>query len=357
MNCLNFYKRFIKKIYLSSSLEGHPDVDHALRLLDGIPLAVVGGRDDIPERDRSSHTLFINRPASSIVGRCPGSRGHLCCNYLTVDVYEGCPIGCTYCIMKSYLNFQPLTVNIQTDEAIARIVEISEKNPGKTVRIGTGEVGDSLFFDPLFRLSERFVKALARLPNVYFELKTKTDFVDHLLDIPEKGNAVVAFSLNPDSISKTEEGIAAALADRIGAAAKAAEYGFNLAFHFDPVFYYQGWEDDYRGVIRMLDGFPPQKIVWISIGTFRYTRGLRDAMDERWFLYDEFVPCNDKKFRYIQRKRGAMYASLVRFLDSVLPGVPLYMCMESGVMWRKIFGQNPRKIDRLCAIFKKVALP
>jgi spore photoproduct lyase len=344
------------KIYILSSLKENPALERALDLLRGIPVFFITDKDEIPEKDRNSHTLFINSPRASIVRRCPGSRGHICCNYLTVDLYEGCPIGCTYCIMKSYLNFSPVTVNIATEETIRDIQAIAGNNQGSTVRIGTGEVGDSLLLDPLFRLSRHFIEALAICPNVYFELKTKTSWVDHLLDVPEKGNAVIGFSLNPQGIVEKEEGISATLEARLAAAMKAVRNGYFISFHFDPVFLYDGWSDDYTEVIRQLSYMPADKIVWISLGTFRFTRSLRDKIEDRWYLYNEFVPCKDKKYRYIQHIRGEMYALLVRTLTQALPGVPLYMCMESEVMWHKIFGKNPRKLDRLCAIFKPVKL-
>jgi spore photoproduct lyase len=356
MNCSSFYRSFFRKIYIVSSLAGHHAVEHAMHVLRGIPVTFITGRDDIPSNDLNSHTLFINSPGASIVRRCPGSRGHICCNYLTVDLYEGCPIGCTYCIMKSYLNFSPITVNIQTEEAIGHIKDIARNNPGTTIRIGTGEVGDSLLIDPLFGISRQFIEDLAPCTNVYFELKTKTSWIDHLLDIPEKGNAVIGFSLNPQGIVKKEEGISAPLAARLAAAKKAAENGFFIAFHFDPVFSYDGWMDDYTEVIRKLKDISPKKIVWISLGTFRFTRDLREKIKDRWFLYDEFVPCKDKKYRYIQHVRGEIYKILVHTLKAAVPGVPLYMCMESPVMWRKIFRKNPRKLHQLCAIFKPARL-
>jgi spore photoproduct lyase len=209
------------------------------------------------------------------------------------------------------------------------------------VRVGTGEVGDSLLLDPLFDLSKEFIEELSGYSNLYFELKTKTGFVDHLLDIPRKGNTVIGFSLNPESIIAEEEGASASLSERLEAADKAVRNGFLLSFHFDPILRIPAWEEAYSSVVKQLSRFPAEKVAWISLGTFRYTSGLKDRIEQRRYLFDEFVPCNDGKFRYVQKTRSRIYRTVKSYVERSLPLVPIYMCMESSAMWRKVFGGIP----------------
>lgn len=354
MSSLDFYKNHFTHIYIISELHDHPVVRQVLAELDKVPCSIIKGKEEIPAKDLNQHTLFINYPKAPVVGRCPGSKGHLCCNYLTLDLYTGCTIGCTYCIMKSYLNFSPVTVNMNIEQSISLILQWAIDHPDSFLRVGTGEVGDSLLYDPLFRLSRQFIAAFSKTKNIYFELKTKTDLVDHLLAIPGKGNAVIGFSLNPQGIAQEEEPCAASPEKRIKAADKAAKAGYYISFHFDPIFRYPGWEKEYRDVIKKMSVVPEKKVVWISLGTFRYTPRLREKIDSRWFLFDEFVPCRDKKYRYIQQVRRGMYETMIREILLVYPKAPVYMCMESPVMWRQIFGKKPGKIDDLCVIFKPV---
>jgi spore photoproduct lyase len=353
MNSLTFYKEHFTRVYVLHHIRHHPVVQRVKKTLDTLPFFYIHKKEEIPGGYMNQHTLFINSAKEVFAGTCPGSKGHVCCNYLTIDLYEGCTIGCTYCIMKSYLNFSPITVNINTGPTILRVLSWAEKNPGTILRVGTGEVGDSLLFDPLFRLSEEFVTAFAPHPSIFFELKTKTNYIEHLLDLPHKGNCVIGFSLNPPKIAKKEEPFAASLDERIQAAHKAEQAGFLIAFHFDPIIRFPGWEKAYAQVIHAMGRIPGSKIPWISLGTFRYTPKLRDKMEARWFLYDEFVPCRDNKYRYIQRVRKNIYHTIVAKIREIFPRVPLYMCMESPAMWEYIFGKKPGKIDNLCAIFNR----
>ncbi len=348
----SYYSDLIRRVYVEEGVADSPYLEKALGRLPEVPVHPVKDRGEIPQKDLNRHTLFAGSPRGQTVTRCPGSKGHLCCNYITVDLYLGCTLGCGYCIMESYLNFSPLTVYLEPERSIARLQELARENPDITLRAGTGEVGDSLLLDPLFGLSEPFITGLSQYPNVYFELKTKTHFVDHLLDIEEKGNAVIGFSLNPQQHVEAFEPQASRLDERLEAARRVLNSGYNLAFHFDPVFLSDNWREEYTRLIARLADFPADRIAWISLGTMRYTPALKEKLGEQPFLYEEFVPCRDGKFRYPQKIRSAIYRTLHEELKKHLAS-PVYLCMESPAVWRYAFGQVPGKIEGLGAIFEK----
>jgi spore photoproduct lyase len=349
----SYYTELIQRVYVEQGVADSPYLRRAVEQLPGVPVHTVHSREEIPQEDLNRHTLFVGAPRGKTVTPCPGSRGHICCNYITVDLYLGCTLGCGYCIMESYLNFSPLAVYLEPERSIARLQELALQNRDLTIRAGTGEVGDSLLLDPLFGLSEVFITALSAHPNVYFELKTKTGFVDHILDIEPKGNAVIGFSVNPQAHIDAHEPRASSLADRLDAARKALEAGYRLAFHFDPIFFSERWEEEYLSLVGILRQFPSRRIAWISLGTVRYTPELKQKLGEQAFLYEEFVPCRDGKFRYPQKVRSPIYQTLYEALNREL-SAPIYMCMESPAVWRKVFGDVPGKIDGLRAIFTTV---
>jgi len=346
----SYYTELIRRVYAEQAVADSPYLRRAVERLPGVPIQIVQSREAIPQEDLNRHTLFVGGPRGKTVTRCPGSKGHICCNYITVDLYLGCTLGCGYCIMESYLNFSPLTVYLEPERSIARLQELARQNRNVTIRAGTGEVGDSLLLDPLFGLSEVFITALSAYPNVYFELKTKTHFVDHLLDVEKKGNAVIGFSLNPQPYIDAYEPRASSLSERLDAARRVLEAGYHLAFHFDPVFFAETWEQEYRSLVRALSRFPSERIAWISLGTMRYTSALKEKLGEQTFLYEEFVPCRDGKFRYPQKMRIPIYQGLYEALKKEL-SAPIYLCMESPAIWRRVFGDLPGKIEGLRAIF------
>lgn len=335
----------IERGYVEAPVADSRAAERAREFLgSAVPLTEVRNREEIPEDARNDRTLFVASSPAGMFKRCPGTRGHLCCNYLTVDLYAGCTLGCTYCIMKSYLSFSPITVYADLSPAIDGIRRVAAENRDTLIRVGTGEVGDSLLYDPIFRLSEELMAGTADLPNVRLELKTKSSSVDHLLPVQPKGRTVIAFSLNPQEIIDKEEGYAEPLEARLAAAERAAAAGYGVAFHFDPIIRVTGWEQLYRRVVEKLSRFRGSDLPWISLGTVRFTKALREKIDDRPYLYDEFVPSRDGKLRYMQRERVAVYAAMRRWIDEVLDA-PVYLCMESEAVWKRAFGALPAAAD------------
>ena len=336
MSCFDYYRKRIRRFFAEREVIEHPAVRRAAARLESEP-EPIAGREEIPAALRNEATLVAGATRGNPVDRCPGSRGHICCNYLTIDLYAGCTLGCSYCIMQSYRNFAPLLVNVETRPIVERVRAISRANPGRRIRVGTGQIGDSLQLDPLFELSGGLVEAFADETSVELELKTKTDFVDHLLEIPRVGNAIVAFSLNPQSLVAREEPETAGLEARLAAAGRAVAAGYRTAFHFDPIIRVPEWRRRYREVVERLRAIPSDRIAWVSLGTVRFTQALRDAVPPRPYMFDEFVPSRDGKLRYLQRERVEMYRYLRHALEHTLGRLPIYLCMESPAVWRRVF--------------------
>jgi spore photoproduct lyase len=268
-------------------------------------------------------------------------------------MYVGCSIGCSYCIMNGYLNYAPMVVQADVSTVTESIRSAAlNARPGKpALRVGSGEVGDSLLLDPVFRLNEEVIRELADLPNVIFEMKSKTSYVDHLLQIDPKGRAVVAFSLNPPEIATAEEGLAAPPAERLSAARRCVEAGYRTAFHLDPVILTDTFPDDYLSLVSDIAAFPPASIAWVSLGTLRFPPALKDTFSGRPYARAEFVPSADGKLRYLQPVRREMYKRLIAALRQETDA-PVYLCMESAAMWRYVAGTTPEDIEALAGVFR-----
>jgi spore photoproduct lyase len=345
------------RIYAEEALRGSPWLAEAQDRLPGLEPRFLAGRQDIPPEHLEPSTLYLCRPRGSQLAPCPGTSGHLCCGYWTLDLYVGCRLACAYCILRSYLNFAPVTVYLDPRPAMTALGRLARANPGRLVRVGTGELGDSLELDPLFRLSEHLIRAAAAHPNLHLELKTKTDRVDHLEAVRPKGNAVIGFSLNPEAVARDLEPGAAPPGQRLAAARRAAAAGFRLAFHFDPIVLQRGSTAEtlrlYLPLAESLAEFGPGLISWVSLGTLRYPPALQESLREAGLAAGQFVPCRDGKFRYLQRERSRLYRALAMELERGT-GAPVYLCMESPAVWRNVFGRLPRGIPAVRDIFQSV---
>lgn len=277
--------------------------------------------------------------------KCPCSRDVIGCGYRLLNTCFGCLYDCAYCFLNSYMNSYGITQFTNLDDLGDEIMEGLDLTSPLIYRIGTGEFTDSMMMDRVTGIATMLIEKFSSVENVMLEFKTKSADIDHLLAIPEKGNAVLAWSLNtPRNIRDYEEG-AADLRERLAAAKKASEAGYFLAFHFDPVIVYENFLDDYHDVIEELfSSVDPERIAWISLGGFRYSPGFKEVIRERFprerLTTAELFPGWDGKFRYLKRDRVTIYRSMNEKIVSMGGSPFVYLCMESADVWKQAMGKN-----------------
>ncbi|MDR1043968.1 MAG: DNA photolyase [Candidatus Adiutrix sp.] len=309
------------------------------------PLAPVGPAD-YPRFERRD--LLLTRHRGQFIKPCPGTLNYNCCGLQIFHFGLGCTLGCRYCILEAYLGSRALVLFGNIDEGLDQLAALLDRPPAaRPLRFGTGEFTDSLLLDRHSGLAARLIKIFAGRREAVLELKTKTDQVDHLLNLPHLGRTVISFSVNAPLVCRSEEGGAAPLEARLAAARRAAAAGFPIGLHFDPLILHPGWEDGYRETLALIDGrLKGAELAWVSLGGFRYLPALKEVMLARFpgtGIYDaEFVVGGDGKMRYPRPLRTRLYRLLVSGLRKILPPeTVIYLCMESPRLWRDVFGRDP----------------
>ena len=59
--------------------------------------------DDGAEIEDKKSNVVISNHKDNFVHRCPATNIYRCCNYHVVDIMQGCPFDCAYCILQLYL--------------------------------------------------------------------------------------------------------------------------------------------------------------------------------------------------------------------------------------------------------------
>lgn len=247
--------------------------------------------------------------------------------YFSLDAAEGCPFECVYCYLQSYLNHGALVLFVNLDDLKNELRQRAKKN----MWISTGLLSDSL-------VSENHFSVLSEIGNLLpegtiLELRTKSDDIG-ILNRAEvnRDRVVISWSLNPDDIVRQYEYRAAPLKDRLEAARKTTALGYRVGFHFDPVFYFEGWRDAYADLFECIQKFPSEKIAFLSVGLFRYMPDLGSMIRKRFphhpILAAEFIPDSDGKFHYFREIRREMYSSFSDWLTPWKESVPVFWSME-----------------------------
>lgn len=299
-------------------------------------------------------TLLVTRRNGPFLTLCQGmtERHAACCGYATLNVVENCPMDCTYCVLQGYLD-NPFVVAHANLEGLAGEIDRARSSlQGRLLRLGMGELADSLAMDRLTGLALDVIRAVEPFDDVVLELKTKTVEIENLLSVPAPRNTLVSWSLNTQRHAAAEDIGAPSLEARLDAARRCQEHGYRLGFHFDPILHASGWEEEYRAVVDLLfERIDPSRIAYISLGGLRYPPALKPIIEERFpqsrITQGELVRSWDGKLRYFRPIRVALYRRMVAWIGARAPGVTVYLCMESPQVWRDVFGRSPHGVDEV----------
>ncbi len=296
---------------------------------------------------RGKRSLLLTKQKGDFVKPCPCTPHYLGCNYYVINLDLNCPMDCSYCILQLYLSNPLLTVHVNTEDLWPQLEAFLHRQNGRALRIGTGELGDSLVLDPLTGRSRELISFFRRYPNAQLELKTKSTHIQNLLDMDPPENVVIAWSVNASEIARTDEIGAPFVQERLEAAGAVVQKGYRVAFHFDPLIRYPGWEQGYADCISaLLKRIPASRIAWISLGALRFPPALQEIIRVRHpksrILYEEFIRGMDGKVRYFKPLRLEMFRFVAELIKSTGSGIiPVYLCMESGEVWRKSLKKEP----------------
>ena len=142
-------------------------------------------KNPLSQGKKTLHLKFFH---GTSIKACPGFTDNLvCCNYFTLDLVEICPFECTYCILQAFLNKPVITVHANLEDILKQVQQRTSSQPETLFRIGTGEHSDSLALDKTLGINHHVIKFFATLPNALLELKTKSNHVEHLLELPHGG--------------------------------------------------------------------------------------------------------------------------------------------------------------------------
>ena len=339
-----------KKIIIEEAVRDLPLTRKVLSRCATVPAEIISSARELLHNNSGSlpqpDVLLLCQNKGRFIEPCPGTSSYLCCGYTILNTGTGCPLACSYCVLQAYLNNPFITLYANLEKMWDELAGGGCLLRQETLRIGTGEYGDSLALEHLTDFIPSMLAFLRKQKNAVLELKTKTIHIEPLLGQDHGGKIIMSWSLNAEEIARSEEHGAAAVAARIKAAGRLAAAGYRIGFHFDPLIAFPGWEQGYKRVIDMIASHvPASAIAWVSLGALRYMPQLKAISRQRFsasrIFTGEFVPGLDGKMRYFQPIRIELFARLAEWLRAYAPDIFIYLCMESPLVWQQALGFAP----------------
>ncbi|MBS3740605.1 MAG: DNA photolyase [Candidatus Cloacimonetes bacterium] len=293
------------------------------------------------------NNLFLTHSKGDVIRACPGTSGqYLCCRYQIINQTLNCPFNCTYCILQYYLNQSATIIYTDFNKILNNLDKALFEYGNRFIRIGTGELGDSLALFGSRLFAKEAVEFFASKNNILFELKSKSNQIEPLLDLKPNKRTVVSWSLNPPEIILQEELGTNSLDERLDAAKSLENQGYLLGFHFDPVIKVKNWQKRYGDLIEKLyTKINPDNIAWISIGSLRFPPSTKDQIIKHYphtrIIYEEMIKGLDGKMRYPRPLRAQIYKFIYKKLKDIYNPPFIYFCMENKTVWQEVMGFSP----------------
>lgn len=292
----------------------------------------------------------------------PSRRIHGCVCQPAHEIHAayGCLHACDYCHVGTVLN---IMTNL---EAMAeRLVPFMAEHPGLKLYKFDNQT-DTICFEPEYGASQVMVEFFARQPGRYLMLYTKSDNVDHLLELEHGGQTIVCWTLSCDTVSRLVEKNAPTTAQRIAAAEKCQRAGYAVRARFSPIVPVRGWREENAAMIgEYLARVRPDVL---TMDTFKWLepRRVGSIVDlELWdpeyrFYVEEYAamppesrpapvfPNGKQLFPHDARAR--IYRFFLQEIRRHNPRVPVSLCGETPEMWEELqeeLGMDPD--DYVCA--------
>ena len=272
----------------------------------------------------------------------------VCPHFLELKWATGCPYDCAWCYLKGTLRFRPQKTKPQVksyDKIEQHVRSFLASANGHRELLNTGELADSLMWERKEPAFSNFVLALfdgQEQQRVLFV--TKSANVEHLLDGAYQDIAVVSFSLNAEPVAHRVVKGAPSVAERIEAASKLAQAGYEVRIRIDPMVPVAGWLEGYRSLVDLVfSAFTPSRITLGSLRGLQST--INNATDREWVKYLSERSNWGRKVAF--DTRYAMYRDIVDYLASSYGYESVALCKETVAIWNKL-GMDYRQIRCNC---------
>jgi len=251
----------------------------------------------------------------------------------------GCLHACDYCHVPNWF-----LINLNLEELAKRVRAFGETVPEQNL-YKFDNMTDTIALEPEYGASAVMVPLFADWPGRYLLLYTKSDNVDHLLELPHNGKTMVSWSLSSARVAEQIEKGTPSMEARIAAIEKCQRAGYTVRVRISPICPIRDWREDYRELVQQLLTRTRPDVISLDVLGWMDPATMKEALDVSLFE-NQYAAVLDKLIAEGFRRLGKhvfphdMRAEILRFviaqIHEICPEQPVSLCMETVDMWREL---------------------
>jgi len=152
---------------------------------------------------------------------------------------------------------------------------------------------DLMAFENILPITKNWIQFAKLNLDLNLEIRTKSGLYHSIKDIESSDQIVLAWTLSPDKVVRKYELNTPPLSKRISAIKLALKDGWKVRLCFDPILYYNNWENDYLELFnKVKSSLNLDQVLDITVGTFRmsndYFNRIRKSKPNSGLFYQNY---------------------------------------------------------------------
>jgi spore photoproduct lyase len=261
----------------------------------------------------------------------------VCPHFLELKWAYGCPYNCSWCYLKGTFRFLPTKtkpVFKDYDKIKSHLEKFFEKENNFHEILNTGELADSLMSENMDKPFSKFIIPLFERQKKHKVLfLTKSTNIKNLLDIIPHEQVIISFSMNAEPVAKIWEKYSPIPTERIKAAKKVSDVGYEARIRIDPMVPISDWQKHYTHLIdEIFESLTPERITLGSLRGLQST--INAAKDRSWVNYLSETSNWGKKIAF--DTRFSIYSTVLNYLENKYNYSKVALCKETLEMWNRL---------------------
>ncbi|MBM3498361.1 MAG: hypothetical protein FJX74_06785 [Armatimonadetes bacterium] len=319
-----------------------------------------------PSHSSPKRTLVLGRIGRVLDVNCEPGMGKriVCYPYRHFNAVGNCPYDCTFCYLagnRGNLKCPAIKLYTNLDEVLAALRKVADRASEPVLFYGS-KLQDFVALDAITRYSETLIPFAAAHPNVRLLFLTKSADIETFLPLGHSGHTILSWTLNAEAVSEAFEVGAPPLQERLAAARRAADAGYEVRFIFMPMIPIEGWQEGYARAVRAM--FAAVRPSRITLGGICMYRSALNAFRARLREEGTEAPWGDDcpafpalqppdfprdRYRFPPEVRTRLYSHLLGRIREIDPSVPVSLCLETPEVWTSV-GLRPEAAPCNCLL-------